>query len=232
MLRIAVADDEASEREYLCRMLQRFADERGLSFDIQTYDDGSALLDLPQEPDIILLDIEMQGVDGMKAARRLRSAGVSSQIMFVTNMAQYAIKGYEVDALDFLVKPVRYPTFAFKFERAVREASQRRRVRVKLETKNGLKLVDASEIRFVEVKGHKLTYHTTSGDVEVWGTMKEAAAPLEGHGFASCNACYLVNLDQVTGLEGDFVLVGPDSLKMSRGKRAAFVDALTRSIRP
>ena len=90
--------------------------------------------------------------------------------------------------------------------------------------------MDATDILYVEVRGHKLTYHTTRGPIEIWGTMKAAAAELEPLGFAACNACYLVNLDHVTGLSGEYVRVGEESLKMSRGKSRDFVDALTRSM--
>ena len=80
------------------------------------------------------------------------------------------------------------------------------------------------------MRGHKLTYHTARGPIEIWGTMKAATAELGPRGFAACNACYLVNLDHVTGLSGEYVRVGEESLKMSRGKSRDFVDALTRSM--
>ena len=172
----------------------------------------------------------MSQVDGMDAAHELRRRGVGAQIVFVTNMAQYAIRGYEVGAFDFVVKPVEYPVFAFKFKRVLEAVRSRRRDLVNLETKDGFVRLDAADILYVEVRGHKLTYHTAHGPVEVWGTMKAATAELEPLGFAACNACYLVNLDRVTGLSGEYVRVGEESLKMSRGKSRDFVDALTRSM--
>ena len=230
MLRVAIVDDEPVAREDLARMVARYAEENLIELSVTELSDGAELVAASPEPDIVLLDIEMGEVDGMAAAHALRDAGVNSQIIFVTNMAQYAIKGYEVGALDFVVKPVRYPVFAFKFRRAVDAASRRRRRRVTVETKDGLVRLESGEILYVEVSGHRLVYHTSSGDLELWGTMRAAAETLEPSGFALCNVCYLVNLDRVTRLDGDTVYVGDVALKMSRGKRKAFVDALTRSM--
>ena len=123
-----------------------------------------------------------------------------------------------------------YPVFAFKFKRVLEAVRARRRDLVTLETRDGFVRMDAADILYVEVRGHKLTYHTMRGPIEIWGTMKAAAAELEPLGFAACNACYLVNLDHVTGLSGEYVRVGEESLKMSRGKSRDFVDALTRSM--
>lgn len=213
-------------------MVGRFAHETGVSISVTLLEDGAQLVRLEPPPDIVLLDIEMDEVDGMKAARLLRRAGSEAQIIFVTNMAQYAIKGYEVSALDFMVKPVRYPSFAFRFSRAVELALQRSRTRVALDTRDGFVRVDVASISYVEVRGHRLVYHTTSeGDLELWGTIKAAAAQLEPYGFMLCNACYLVNLDRVTRLEGEYVIVGDTPLKMSRSRRKPFLDALTRAMR-
>ena len=232
MLDVAIVDDEEDVREELGQMVRRFCAQEGIRVATHAYADGAELLDeaAAHAHDVILLDIEMAQVDGMDAAHELRRRGVDAQIVFVTNMAQYAIRGYEVGAFDFVVKPVEYPVFAFKFRRVVDAVRARRRDLVTLETKEGFVRLDASQILYVEVRGHKLTYHTDRGNVEVWGTMKAAVSELAPRGFACCNACYLVNLDRVSGLSGEYVRVGEDSLKMSRGKSRDFVDALTRSM--
>lgn len=235
MLDVAIVDDEKDVREELAQMVLRFASQEGIRAKTHAYVDGAdllAALDAGEAVhDIVLLDIEMVQVSGMDAAHELRRRGCDAQIVFVTNMAQYAIRGYEVGAFDFVVKPVEYPVFAFKFKRVVEAVRARRRDRVVLETKDGFVRLDAADILYVEVRGHRLTYHTTRGDIELWGTMKAAAEQLSGRGFAACNACYLVNLERVDGLSGEHVSVGGTQLKISRGKQREFVDALTRSMR-
>ena len=234
VLDVAIVDDEKDVRDELDQMVRRFAGQERVRIETRPYADGFELLVAAREGrashDVILLDIEMSEVDGMDAAHELRRLGCDAQIVFVTNMAQYAIRGYEVGAFDFVVKPVEYPVFAFKFRRVVEAVAARRRDRVVLETKDGFVRLDASEISYVEVRGHKLTYHTMRGNIELWGTMKAATEQLTGRGFAACNACYLVNLECVDGLSGEYVRVGGEQLKMSRGRQHEFVDALTRSM--
>lgn len=232
MLDVAIVDDEKDVRDELAQMVRRFAGQEGMRVGVTCYADGAdllAALDAGRH-DVVLLDIEMAEVNGMDCAHELRRRGCDAQIVFVTNMAQYAIRGYEVGAFDFVVKPVEYPVFAFKFKRVVEAVAARRRDRVALETKDGFVRLDAADILYVEVRGHKLTYHTMHGNIEVWGTMKAAAEELGGRGFAACNACYLVNLERVDGLAGEYVRVAGEQLKMSRGKQREFVDALTRSM--
>lgn len=232
MIRVAIVDDEKCVRDDLSQMVARYGAENHLPLEALTCADAASLLGAAQtaDLDIVLLDIEMPDMDGMQAAHALRDAGYAGQIVFVTNMAQYAIKGYEVAALDFIVKPVDYPTFAFKFARVCEAAGRRQDSFVVLETKDGFSRFKTADLIYVEVKGHKLIYHTETGDIELWGTIKGAAQTLEPRGFAFCNACYLVNLEKVTALEGEYVRLGETRLKMSRGKSRAFVDALTRSM--
>ena len=198
VLDVAIVDDEKDVRDELDQMVRRFAGQEGVRIETRPYADGSELLVAAREGrashDVILLDIEMSEVDGMDAAHELRRLGCDAQIVFVTNMAQYAIRGYEVGAFDFVVKPVEYPVFAFKFRRVVEAVAARRRDRVVLETKDGFVRLDACR------------------------------------GFAAGNACYLVNLERVDGLSGEYVRVGGEQLKMSRGRQREFVDALTRSM--
>ena len=228
MLRIAIVDDEQQIREELCAMVSRFVDENGASLHVDCYAGGREFLESGATEDIVFLDIEMGEPDGMETARLMRRAGLASEIIFVTNMAQYAVEGYEVRALDFIVKPVRYQSFAFKLRRAIDVASRKKTARIELETREGLRRVSTSDIDYVEVVRHKLLYHTSRGVLEVWGTMREACERLEPFGFSLCNACYLVNLEHVTAISGEFVTVRcGDELKMSRGRKKSFVDALT-----
>lgn len=229
MLTVAVVDDEAFERSNLSQMVTRFGGQNALEFEVSEYADGKAFLESGAVEDIVLMDIEMGDVDGMRVAHTLRDAGVTSEIIFVTNMAQYAINGYEVGALDFVLKPVRYPAFAFKLRRAVELVQRKRHARVSIASRSGMRIVGTSDILFVEIRGHKLIYHTEHGAIEAWGTIREVKDQLAPYGFSLCNSCYLVNLEKVTMLEGESVYVGKDALKISRGRRKEFVNALTRS---
>ena len=107
MYRIAIVEDEAPCREELRGYIERYGQEHGQEFSVYPFADGSEILQ-NYEPryDVILLDIEMPRVGGMEAAQAIREVDENVVLVFITNMAQYAIKGYSVGALDFVMKPV------------------------------------------------------------------------------------------------------------------------------
>ncbi len=125
-MRIAVVDDERTIREQIAAYVRRYAEEKQTAIEVTAFASADALLaDYHSQFDVVLMDIEMQGTDGMTAAERLRRIDRDAVLIFITNMAQYAIAGYAVRALDYLLKPVTYETLAFKLGRAEAEVRMR-----------------------------------------------------------------------------------------------------------
>ena len=118
MLKIAVVEDQQEVRDELCRFIRQYAAENSLQVEVLPIEDGAVIAE-HYEPgyDIIFMDVEMPGLDGFGAAEKIRAVDADAVLVFVTNMAQYAIKGYEVDALDYVLKPVNYYQFCTKLSR-------------------------------------------------------------------------------------------------------------------
>ena len=232
MIRIAIAEDSAQERSRLERYLTRYGQENGCGFEIETYENGADIVSAYRPGiDILLLDIEMPVMDGMRTARVLREMDRNVIIVFVTNLAQYAVQGYEVEALDFIVKPLDWNVFSFRMTRILSRLKRRRdeaahSVVIRLDD-GGMRRVDVPDLMYVEVTHHTLTYHTVDGAYSERGTMREAEKALLPHGFCRCNQCYLVNLRYVTALEDDMLTVGGDRLRISRSKKKDLVKALS-----
>ena len=148
-------------------------------------------------------------------------------IVFITNMAQYAIKGYEVNALDFIIKPVNYSTFSMRFTRAIGRVKNREGRRVCLYLPDGPKWVDSREMYYIEIQNRMLHYHTPEGVYSVRGTLKDVQEQLADWNFVKCNQCYLVNLKFVSEIKKNFVVVAGTELEISRRNRNAFLAAVT-----
>ena len=231
MLKIAVVEDQQEVRDELCRFIRKYAAENSLQVEAVPIEDG-AVIAAHYEPgwDIIFMDVEMPGLDGFGAAEKIRAVDGDAVLVFVTNMAQYAIKGYEVDALDYVLKPV--PYFAFSQQLRKVEEQLRRRVRhyLALPVGGGLRRLDSSLIYYLESEGHRVHFYTEEGDFAAAGTLKAFEEKLAERPFARCNSGYLVNLAQVKGVQQGMVQVGPYELQLSRPRRKAFLAALADHI--
>lgn len=227
MLRIAVVEDDQNYAMQIVGYLERFAGENQSDIRIQRFQDGMEIAeDYKPVYDIIFLDIEMPLLDGMSTAERIRQQDPDVLMIFITNLAQYAIRGYGVNALDYVLKPVNYAAFAMKLQKACRILSKRETRYVILTDEQEIRKVPVSNIRYIEVADHQLIYHTVEGDFYEFGTLRKLESEL-GDSFARCNHCYLVNLAYVDGTKEDCILVGKDTLKISRAKKKQFMQMLS-----
>ena len=227
MTRIAIVEDEAAVREQLAGYVQRYTRQYGTQFEVTMFTDGVEILeDYRPVYDIIFLDVEMLHLDGMETARRIRELDSDVLLIFITNMAQYAIKGYAVGALDYVLKPVPYFAFSQQLQKAVNQLAKRTRHYLAVPVDGGMRRLDAATIYYIESEGHRVHFYTEDGDFSAPGALKALEEKLTGRLFARCNSGYLVNLAQVSGVQQNTVQVGPHELQISRPKRRAFLAAL------
>lgn len=227
MYRIAVVDDQPEERSRLEEYLRRFAGERKLTVTVDLFEGGESFLAaFDHNYDIVLLDIEMQDIDGMETARRLRERDEKVCLLFVTYLANFAVQGYSVHALDFLVKPVSFENFGMKMERALIAADRARKKEIFLPTAEGNRRVRIDELCYVEVMNHTLLYHTKAGVISVRGSIRECEERLAPYDFARCNKSFLVNMNEVTEIRRSEIRVGGDLLPIGSSRRQDFLRQL------
>ena len=163
-LRTAIVEDEDAAARDLEECLKRYCESRGISCSTERFRDGKTFLEqYSPRYDLIFMDIRMPKVDGMTAAQRLRELDRVTALVFVTSMVQYAVKGYEVEALDFIVKPVRYSSFEMKMRRILQAVDLKKGREVLLNVGGTVRVLTSSSIYYVEVMDHDLTYHTSQG---------------------------------------------------------------------
>ena len=228
MIQVAVVEDEAVCREQLGTYLKKFEQEQDETIEVAMFSDGDQILkDYRPVYDIIFLDIQMKFVDGMKAAEEIRKLDSKVMLIFVTNMAQYAIRGYEVNAFDFILKPLSYFAFSQKLKRAVVAVKKQAARYLSVKIDGGLLRLSLKEIEYIESMKHRIMLHTSTETYSFTGTMKEMEERLLEDHFFRCNNSYLVNLSKVKRVNGSEVLVGEHLLQISRPRRKAFLAALT-----
>ena len=160
-MRTAIIEDIAENTKILLNHLQQYEKETGISIHTSSFQNGMDFIsDYHPVWDLILLDIEMPLMNGIETARKIRQLDPDVLIIFVTCMAQYAIEGYSVRALDYILKPVHYYSFASKMDQVMEILATRQKKKLIIHARNEHIRLTPEQLLYVEVQNHTLCYHT------------------------------------------------------------------------
>lgn len=233
MIRVGVVEDDPQSIDRLLSHLDRFQREYGERFHVGAFEDGADILaEYRPDWDVLLLDIQMAHVDGMTTARLIREVDSEVIVVFVTSSPHYAVSGYEVGALSYLLKPVGYASFEQEMQRVLVRLRQRDRRDLLFSAVDGRHhRVALDDIVYIESIRHRIQIHTLDADFGVVSTLKAMEAELAPAGFIRCHSGLLVNLRHVTAVEGsDCRMRGGAKLPISRPRKREFLEALTEHI--
>ncbi|MBR1812196.1 MAG: response regulator transcription factor [Lachnospiraceae bacterium] len=230
MIRIGIAEDQDAEAQILIEYLQQYEKEKQVPMRIDRYKDGDELEHLyHQDTDLLLLDIEMPGMTGLEAAREIREIDERVMMIFVTNLAQFALKGYEVQAMDYILKPISYSQLELRLNRVMRALKKRTDCEIVASSRQGTWRLSSRDVLYIEVRGHWLQLHTYDASASMLGTLSAMEKQLAGQPFARCSESYLVNMEQIDHLEGDQVVMSnKEELPVSRNRRKRFQEEFFR----
>ena len=234
-LNIAICDDEEIIREQIKELTEK--EKSGLCMEL--YETGDALLASGKQFDIVFLDIQMEGTDGIETAKRLRQhsalKGAEDTILiFITGIREYVFEAFDVAAFHYLLKPIEEEKFREVFHRAERELEKRkskRRETVFIKTRNRSFSLEKDSILYIESSGKKVEIHTTGETIEAYASMNEMEGQLGG-GFFRCHRGYLVNMAYVAEYDsGSITLNNGGYVYLAKEKYGEFVKAYMRYLR-
>lgn len=198
------------------------------------FSSGEAFLSSDGSYDLVFFDIQLDGkLNGMEIAKEFRKRDRETSIIFVTNLGQYAIDGYEVEALSYCLKPLSYADFNMKMKKFMSRYASRSSMKIAIDEVDGSKVViDSRNILYIEIIKHYLSYHTVDGKKEGYSTrgkIADAHRQLEGLPyFYMINSGVIVNMQHITKIEDNVVYVGGVELSISRSRKKAFMIAFTK----
>ena len=233
MMKFAVCDDEQLMREQLFALISADMHKRQFSsYSIQQFEDGTSLLENGGSFDIIFLDIQMEQPNGMETARRLRQMGNQSLLIFVTILKELVFDSFEVQAYDYLIKPLDVSRFKRTMDRAFAFLKQKEEKHIVIQKGNSCEVISLSEIVYGEVWGRKIYLHQKDGrTADYYEKLENLEQHVDGR-FFRCHRSYLVNLDYVRGCRnGRVLLLQGGEIPLSRLRERDFAQALLRHMK-
>lgn len=225
-MKIAICDDEELFIENTINLINSISADIGMC-SITACSCGEELLEkhCTEKFDIIFLDIEMSGINGMDTARKIRSNDTKVIIVFLTNYTEFALEGYEVNAYRYLVKSQPHYILENQFRSVFDEYSQNHKCFV-INTRNDIICIHLNDICFFEVLNKKITVHTTEKSYEYVGKLSEIEKQLQNDdSFIRTHKSYIVNVAQIDTIRNfDIIMKNSEQALMSRSLKKSVVD--------
>lgn len=231
MYQVLVIEDDPGAAEALRGCIERYGRERGEQLQVSWLKSAVELdADAPAGADLIFMDIDLPGENGLAAAIELRRHDRATPLIFVTNLAQYAVRGYQADALDFIVKPYTYGAFAMRMDRAMEVMRRATRRSITVRSHDGLRIVAISDLVFIDVSGHNLTYHLADGaSFSVRESLGRAADALGGPPFLRISSGCVINMGHVRGVhDAEVTLSTGEKAWISRANKRCCLEEISR----
>ena len=231
MVKIVVVEDQAKWRSELEEHLQKYSWEKGVLFDVAYFDNGEAFLaQMTGDFDLVFMDIGLPGDDGIAISKKLREKNKDVCIVFLTELSQFAIQGYEVNAYDYLIKPMKHDLFVIKMDRILHYLQLTTKKTYIIKEGTLLRRISYDDILYIESQKHYIYFHCKQDTYHMRGSMDDIQNDFLGSGFSKINRSIFVNLAAVSNYTHTDVAVGDDLLPLSRVYKADFLKDLNRFV--
>lgn len=228
MIKIAICDDEPFMAQEISTRLSDYMGEQHItSFCVSNFSNGCLLLESDCDFDLIFLDIQMEKPDGMETAKILRQHGNRSLLIFVTVLKECVFNAFEVEAYDYLIKPLDSDRFRRTMDRAIKTLEQRTVKSIIVHRGMSCDVIPLAQIVYCEVRGRKIYIHQNDGKIiDYYEKLDDFEHRVDGR-FFRCHRSYLVNLDYVRGnYAGQVTLSQGEQIPVSRLREQELTQAL------
>ncbi len=234
MIKVAIVEDNIESFNNLSSFLKKYSKEKEILFDIHYYDDGKKFVNSlefnDERFDIIFLDIEMPNLNGLEAAKILRQYDETAILIFTTIMRQYAVNGYSVDAMDYMVKPIEYTNLSLKLDKALKLINNQSSIITLVIAGGDVIRLKSSDVYCIETINHCAIFHTKSGDYKQYNSMKNLEKEYAKYGFLRCSNSYIVNPINITKITNNSVFIDNKELSIGRKKKKEFLKEVWKYI--
>ncbi len=226
-MKIAIVEDNQADSKVLQELLAQYFLRESIKAELVSFTSGEDLLvESPLEFDVVFLDIQMEKLNGIEVAAKIRETNERVVIIFVTNNPQHSLSGYSVDALDYLIKPVTTEHLRRVLPRALRRLGGSDRAYLTIHNTDGYFVVNLADIYYIELENRKVVVHTKNGEITCTRTLQCIEEQLPNT-FFRCHSAFLINLPAVESIQGQSAVVAGKMIPVSKHRRKEFISALT-----
>ncbi len=229
MIKIAIVENEPQQIKASKEMIERYFKDTSYRYEIEAFENGYDFLEENMTSfDIIFMDIDMPGINGMETATKIRQKNIQTPLIFVTNLPQYAIDGYKVNALDFILKPMTFADLSLAMKRALSLISKEENGEFVLNIHGALTKFKATDVLYIDMSKHDVNIHKSDNTTVIFRSSLNKIEPLlDKRIFFKCNSGCIVNLNKITYMKGDILIMeNQDYITISRSKKKEAISKL------
>lgn len=227
---IAIVENENEVGLNDKNLLERYAKEKNIVIEAKIFENAFEFLESSEDFDAVLMDIDMPGINGMQAAEQLRKSNKDIDIIFTTNLPQFAVDGYKVQAIDFVIKPITFTNMSFALNKVIDKKTHASNGSFFLKMGGVAKRFQNNEIIYFEMIGHSILLHEEGKEpLKIRGALKNIEGLLNDEVFVKINSGIIINLSKVVSFEdGCVIMEDKAKLPISRSHKKEFATRLSR----
>lgn len=233
-INVAIVEDQKEFQDELKGYLKSFFTRVNIKANCDVFNRGYSFIDSihihKNTYDIVFLDVDLPDIDGIEISKRLRKIDKQCILIFITVMKQYAIRGYEVDALDYLIKPVNYHKLEMKLDKAIELLKIKNDFVLIKVNKGPVVKVDYKDIYYIQSCGHICTFVTKNGDFETYRTLTSISNDLKNNTFIRISNSYIINIFYVEKIYKYTILIKGKEIPVKRSLKKTIMKSLAERL--